>query len=184
MEVEVKNFLVALSFPLSCLWLWLVNWERTRKTSHDAFPRQAVSQLSSAGEEGKVSLCDSVTIGLSILRGTTELMEPAWIRCMTDLLPLHSFKGMAKDKTFFIFVLFCLLKLHPWILHVEHTGYLLKVGSGKGIFQGHVHEFYREKWSLNQFSCFLRAPALAVGHINAREPLSSGSLQYWVSYSE
>lgn len=184
MEVEVKNFPVPLSFPLSCLWPWLVNWERTRKTRQDAFPRQAVSQLSSAGEEGKVSLCDSVTIGLSILRGTTELMEPAWIRCMTDLLPLHRFKGMAKDETFFIFVLFCLLKLHPWILHVEHTGFLLKSRIWKGYLPRTCSCVLQEKWSLNQFSCFLRAPALAVGHINAREPLSSGSLQYWVSYSE
>lgn len=99
---------------------------------------------------------------------------------MTDLLPFHRFKGMAKDKT----SLYCFLNFisESSMLSIRVTYY--KVGFGKNIFQRYVLEFYRGKRSLNQFICFLRVDALGAWHVNVKESLCSGCLQTFVSYSE
>ena len=112
MEVKVTNFPAPLSFPLSPpLWFWLVSWERTRKTRHDASPGQAVSQLSQAGEEGSFTLSDSITIGLSIPNRDHRIHGICLSQVYDTLALLHRFKAMRKlkNKGF----LFCFLKLYP-----------------------------------------------------------------------
>lgn len=99
MEVKVTNFPAPLSFPLSPpIWLWLVSWERTRKTRHDASPGQAVSQLSQAGEEGSFTLSDSTTIGLSIPNRDHRIHGIYLSQVHDTLAPLYRFKGMRKLK--------------------------------------------------------------------------------------